>query len=114
LLTLLAGLGLLALLAGTRHSSKPWRLTLQYAALFAVLSGVVLVALIGPDSGTTGVVCPPDEACDMEQGMGMVTGPLILGVPILALMVLARVLVSLGVSLARRRAPAERSGFSCR
>jgi hypothetical protein len=93
LLTWVAGLGVLAVAVGARQASRSWRLTLLYTAVFAVSAGFVLVLVIGPDSGTAGV-CSPGEACDMEEGMGFFTGPLMLAVPLLAVMALARMLVS--------------------
>jgi hypothetical protein len=101
LLAWLAGLIVLSVLAGARQWGRPWRLTLLYAALFAAAGGVVLMLMIGPDSGTAGT-CSPGEACDMEQGLGFFTAPLMLATPLLAVMTLSRLLMSAGRRLVRK------------
>jgi hypothetical protein len=68
-----AGLATFSAVAGVRQQRTAWWTSLVYSVSFAVVAGWVLVALIGPDSGTQGA-CSPGEMCDMDQGVGFFAG----------------------------------------
>lgn len=86
---LFALLGVCCLTVGIRLRSTAWWTTPAYATTFAIIAGWVLVVLIGPDSGTPGA-CEPNEACDMDQGLGMVTGPMMLWPVFIIVMLVGR------------------------
>lgn len=93
-LAVLIALVVLSAGTGIRQWGTRWWTTLLHAAVFAALAGGSLVALIGPDSGTSGT-CSPGEACDIDQGLGFVTGPLMFLPFLVAAMAAARGTTSL-------------------
>ena len=97
LLSTLVAMLVLAAVTGARQQGGPWWTTLVYTAAFAVLAGWVLISLIGPDSGMPGA-CSPGETCDLDQGMGYVSAPMLFAPLLLATMAASR-----GVTAAVRR-----------
>jgi hypothetical protein len=85
----LAGLICAALAGGVLNRRRVWRQTFSHLVWFAIVSGVVLVALIGPDSGAKNA-CNPGEQCDIESGSGLITAPLFLAAMLLVLAALGR------------------------
>jgi hypothetical protein len=81
---MLGGVGL-----GARARGASWLVTLGLTAAVAFVASTILVTLIGPDSGTAGA-CSPGEVCDMDQGMGYFTGPVLLAVPLLFTVLVGR------------------------
>lgn len=94
MLATLGGLAGVSVVVGVRQQGTAWWTGLVYSVAFAWVAGWVLVALIGPDSGAPGA-CSPGEMCDMDQGVGFVTGPMFLWLPLLCLMLAARGCASL-------------------
>jgi hypothetical protein len=93
-LAVVIALFLLATATGIRQWSTRWWTTPLYAAAFALLAGWLLVALIGPDSGTPGA-CGPGEDCGMEQGLGFLIGPVMFWPLSITAMAVGRGLTSL-------------------
>ena len=93
--SLLALLGLVVagVVSAVRLRVHPWRLTVVAAALYATVFAVVLVLLSGTAAADG---CTGGQRCDVEEGLGVVTGPLALALPLLAFMAVARVVALAG------------------
>ena len=87
-LVALVGLVVAAVLSAVRLRDEPWRVTVVAAVLYATVFAVVLVLLSGSGGSEA---CATGQRCDVEQGLGLVTGPLALALPLLCFMGVARV-----------------------
>ncbi len=88
--SLVALLGLVAIgvVSAWRQREQHWLVTIGTALLYATVFSVALVALT--DSAGGEASCSPGEACDLDPGLGYVSGPLLVALPLLGFMAAAR------------------------